>query len=241
MYFSIVIITLNESNYVFKLLDDLKKQTYNKFEVIVVDGNSDDNTISIVKEYTDDLSLEVIESKQRGPGLQRNIGARNSKYENLIFLDADTSIPSNFLKDICTTLKQNKFEYLTVWWKPIEKGFLYKLLTSVYNLYISCVQKHQGISAGAFIFTKKYVFNKIGGFPENINFGEDRKFTHAAFKNGYKFKVLKKPKVGISFRRYKKYGFIKMLLISLKFELDNMLGKSSIVKNYKKYKFGEFD
>lgn len=45
VFFSIIIPTLNEEGYLPLLLEDLKKQTFNDFEVVHIDGNSDDQTV----------------------------------------------------------------------------------------------------------------------------------------------------------------------------------------------------
>lgn len=48
---SIIIPTWNEENYLPKLLECIKKQTYRDYEVIVADANSTDNTKAIAKKY----------------------------------------------------------------------------------------------------------------------------------------------------------------------------------------------
>ncbi|MFH1244651.1 MAG: glycosyltransferase, partial [bacterium] len=50
-FFSLIIPALNEAKYLPLLLDDLSKQTFLDFEVIVVDGNSDDQTVAKAKSF----------------------------------------------------------------------------------------------------------------------------------------------------------------------------------------------
>ena len=77
LFFSIVIPSLNEEKYLPKLLEDLAAQTYSDFEVIVVDGNSKDETVKRSLEFKKSLlSLEVISSKERNVSHQRNLGAK---------------------------------------------------------------------------------------------------------------------------------------------------------------------
>ena len=97
MSLSIIIPTLNEENYVGKLLDCLCRQTYKDFEVIVVDGNSRDKTISVVEKFRKKLNLRLIKS-ERGVSLQRNVGAKHSKYDRLVFFDADITFNDLGLK-----------------------------------------------------------------------------------------------------------------------------------------------
>ena len=88
---SIIIPTLNEENYLPALLNSLKGVTF-PIEIIVVDGNSDDNTATVVEKFKpfffNNSSLRLLTSK-RGIALQRNFGATEAKYDLLIFCDAD--------------------------------------------------------------------------------------------------------------------------------------------------------
>ena len=63
IYFSIIIPTLNEQNYIGNLLNDLTLQTYKDFEVIIVDGKSKDDTKKIVDKFRKDNSwIKYLES-----------------------------------------------------------------------------------------------------------------------------------------------------------------------------------
>ena len=96
--FSIVIPTLNEEKYLPLLLRDLTEQTFTKFEVIVVDGNSDDQTIKEAQKFKNKLTLKTITVKKRQVGFQRNIGAKKTRAPWVIFMDADNRLPNYFLQ-----------------------------------------------------------------------------------------------------------------------------------------------
>lgn len=64
---SVVVITLNEEKRIARLLSDLSCQTYQDFEVIVVDSNSDDRTREVAEKYHAALpSLTVHQMSDRG-------------------------------------------------------------------------------------------------------------------------------------------------------------------------------
>ena len=84
---SIIIPTINEANNLPLLLSDLLT-THREWEIIIVDGGSEDRTIDVAKIY----GAKVYRSKEKNRGLQLDIGAKNSKGEWLIFLHADTRL-----------------------------------------------------------------------------------------------------------------------------------------------------
>lgn len=94
-YFSIIIPTLNEERCIDSLLNDLKNQEFKEFEVIHVDGKSEDKTVSIVHTYLSSFPLIQLIAERRNLSFQRNLGASHAKGMYLIFLDADTRLPNH--------------------------------------------------------------------------------------------------------------------------------------------------
>lgn len=97
-YFSVIIPCLNEQYFLPKILINLRAQTFTNFEVIIVDGNSEDKTVKIATKFKDDYPLHIYSTKTRNVSFQRNLGAKKAHGKILIFFDADTQIPKNYLK-----------------------------------------------------------------------------------------------------------------------------------------------
>ena len=104
---SVIIPTYNESDVVFECLESLAKQSYKDFEVIVVDDGSTDNTWDLLSKLEKDnplekrnLRLEILKQQHEGPGAARNLGVSKAKGEILVFIDADMTFDSNFLKSL---------------------------------------------------------------------------------------------------------------------------------------------
>lgn len=79
MIFSIVIPTYNEEEYLPKLLESIKMQSYDDYEIIVADANSNDRTREIAEEY----GCIVVEGGL--PAVGRNNGAKVAKGEIILF------------------------------------------------------------------------------------------------------------------------------------------------------------
>lgn len=241
MQLSLIIITLNEEKYVYKLLDCLKDQTFKNFEVVVVDGSSDDDTVNVVKKYEKLLDIKIIESDKRGTSYQRNLGAKNANYENLIFMDADIIFEEDHLENVLSKIDKRNLDCAATFYEPIEDDKFYKLAFLIYNNYIYTLQKVFGLSAGAFLFVKKSIFLKLGGFDENLIYAEDRDFVRRLFKAGYNFAVLKNPSVSVSFRRFEKEGKTKIITTVLFAEIKQLLGMKFKEENEVDYKFGHYE
>lgn len=89
---SIVIPMYNAKMYIAKTLESIVHQSYQNWEIIIVDNNSNDDSKKIVKEFAQSESrLKLIELAQNsgGPAKPRNIGLDHAQGEYVAFLDAD--------------------------------------------------------------------------------------------------------------------------------------------------------
>ena len=91
---SIVIPTINEEKNINKTLDKISKiKEILDSEIIIVDDNSQDDTLKIVKSFNEKLNVKIIQNKNKlGLGYALNKGFKFSKNNFVMFLDADLSI-----------------------------------------------------------------------------------------------------------------------------------------------------
>lgn len=94
---SIIIITFNSERTLPKVLKSIETQNYpNKnIEIIVVDGNSKDSTLRIIKESK--LNIKVVQSiYPRDPEACRGVGLSHAKKDIICFIDSDNILPNKF-------------------------------------------------------------------------------------------------------------------------------------------------
>lgn len=220
--FSIIIPTLNEEKYLPLLLKDLAEQTFTNFEVILVDGNSDDKTVELAKEFSDKLRLKIITSKKRNVAHQRNLGGDAALAQWLIFFDADNRLPPYLLQGVRYQLDKNPdTDVFTCWMKPDSNLLGDVSLVQSFNLSIEVSFLIKNYSAfGAFIGVRKSIFSKHT-FNESIRVLEDTVFVRGLAKKGFVFRIFKDPKYTVSLRRVRKEGKLKSLQVGavLQFKL----------------------
>ena len=94
--FSIIIPVYNVEEYVKKCLDSVFSQSFNDFEVIVVNDGSTDNSLEIVKDY----NVKILNQKNKGLSEARNNGLKMATGEYILFLDSDDYICKDLLKNL---------------------------------------------------------------------------------------------------------------------------------------------
>lgn len=118
---SIIIPIYNQANHLDNCLVSIKKQTYDNYEIIVVDDGSSDHIKTIINKYRKIFGLKIsyFEQENRGAGAARNRGAGIAKGEYIIFCDADVIMEPNMLELMIKTLRENpgaSFCYSSFFW-----------------------------------------------------------------------------------------------------------------------------
>ena len=93
--FSIVIPLFNKRTHIIKSLDSIRSQLYDKYEVVIIDDGSTDDSQEVVVQWINSLNhnerekYKIIRQNNSGVSVARNAGIINSKYDYIALLDAD--------------------------------------------------------------------------------------------------------------------------------------------------------
>ena len=235
---SIVVITLNEEKNIGRLLEDLSQQTHQNFEVILVDSNSEDNTIAVAKEYEADLPQLIIHKMmKRGASLGRNQGALIANHQRLLFLDADVRLDEDFLAKAMTNLDKSGLEVAGLYMNGKDLPLLHKLGYGLFNVGFFITQFVFPTAVGACIFSSKRIHKAIGGFDESIHLCEDCDYVKRASKT-WRFRFLP-----MSFRfdprRLNQDGIFKTGFVYLRANAHRIF-VGELRDNQIEYKFGHY-
>lgn len=225
--FTIVIPTLNEQVHLPKLLNDLKSQSTQNFDVVVVDAKSEDNTRSIASK----MGCLVVESSKKNVSYQRNIGVKASNTKWVIFMDADNRIPKTFIYKITNYISKHKVDILSTWLKSSSKLKKDKLTATIMNIFMEINKNSsQPYVMESMIAIKKEVFLKIGGFDIDVNWREGEGLLKKAKEYEFIFEFIRNPKYTYSFRRLKKIGAFKMFQEMSQMEIIKLLKGGKLTK-----------
>lgn len=95
---SVVMPTYNRAKTIERAVYSILNQTYQDFEIIIIDDNSNDNTEQIIKEINDERIRYIKNSVNKGANESRNIGVREAKGDFIAFQDSDDEWVKNKLE-----------------------------------------------------------------------------------------------------------------------------------------------
>jgi rSAM/selenodomain-associated transferase 2 len=210
---SIIIPTRNEAGALKSTLE--RGLQGNVQEVIVVDGDSTDETPAIARQ----LGVRVINSPPGRAG-QMNAGAAVAQGDILLFLHADTLLPPDFASQISTTLARPGIAAGAFALAINLPGPGYRLLEKAIYFRSTFLQMPYGDQA---IFLNRDQFHQLGGYPEKPILEDVLLVKH----------LRQAGRIGISpaavltsGRRWQRLGLIRTTLINQAIRLGHLLGVS---------------
>ena len=194
---SIIIPVLNEAKHItevlYHLIDNASLNTIQ--EIIVVDGGSTDNTVSVIQSLG--LNIKVLHS-EKGRAKQMNHGAKASKGDILYFLHADSFPPNRYDQLILDEIK--KGNNAGCFRLQFDSNHWWLRFTSWLTRF--SWRASRGGDQSQFI--TKALFNDIGGYDENYIIYEDNILINELYKR--KEFVVINHKLKTSARLYQKHG-----------------------------------
>ena len=185
---SIIVPIYNVEEYLRECLDSIQKQTYQKFECIMVNDGSTDNSKQIAEEYLVDSRFKLINQSNQGLSSARNTGIKhlsaNSSFVS--FVDSDDYIHSTFLEKMTAQIEEGVdiieglFEHYhdgNIYYFPQSEPHKVALETTVEKLKCLALEKIRNSSCGKLIrremlhgsfFPEGWIFEDLAVVPEFV-------------------------------------------------------------------------
>ena len=175
---SVIIPTYNRANLIGGAIESVLNQTYQDFEIIVIDDGSTDNTEGIVKSFNNFKIRYISHGDNRGVSAARNTGIKTCQGEYIAFLDSDDEwLPEKLDQQIkvfqnassevgavyseVIYMDENGKNINKKYYNPQKEGYIYEDLL---------VRNYVSTSA---LLIKKECFDRAGLFDVSLNFHED--------------------------------------------------------------------
>lgn len=202
---SFCIPTFNSEETIEKCLSSITSQNYPHFEIIIVDGYSTDNTVRIVKKFTDKIFFD------RGPvGSARQKSIQESDGEIVAVFDSDIAIPhKNWLRNAIKYFNYHN-KVSTVWplmVAPPDSSKIAKLYqTNLHKILINDrIKNNKGLfGGGTSLIVRKYLL-EIGGVNTSLHWGEDFDWAKKFKDTGYSVVFISDPVYHNTMRTLKQF------------------------------------
>ena len=230
---SIIIPTRNEQAFIINTLDSIMQQDYPNelVEVIIADGESDDDTRKLITEYIElHDNVILIDNPERVVPYALNYAIEKAKGEIIVRLDAHSKYPQNYVSRLVTELENTRADNVGGVWvtTPANKGVVataIALATShplgigdaSYRLENPKIKEVDTVPFGCF---PKDVFDRIGLFDTDLIRNQDDEFNGRIIKNGGKIFLIPDVKieyyarasVSTMMKMFYQYGLFKPLV-----------------------------
>jgi len=204
---SIVIPTLNEEAYVERTLRSLRDQDFDSpYEIVIGDGYSTDNTLSICSKYVDRIVLE----RKRTPAAGRQSAVRKSGGSVVAFCCADSFYPKNWLEELTRPIVEGKAGAVGGIVLPYDGSFLDDISSKYILAPLALGLSKIGIyfTPGETVAVSRKAFDEVGGFRVDMVTAEDMDLIKRISRMS-KVVVNPKAKAYVSMRRVRKWGYLK--------------------------------
>lgn len=181
-FFSIIIPLFNKEKYIQNTIESVLKQSFQDFEIVIINDGSTDNSLFIINHFKDER-IKIVTQKNRGVASARNKGIELAEGKIIAFLDADDNWLPNHLQEIfelseekiecgmfCSRytikIKENHFEKVS-----FKNNIADNYKGIVEDFFKTSLKNRVALTSA--LAVKKEVFEKIGLFNESYSNGED--------------------------------------------------------------------
>ncbi|MEG5171860.1 glycosyltransferase [Microcoleus sp. B3-D7] len=176
---SVIIPTFNCDCYILRAVESVIDQTYQDWEIIVVDDGSTDNTRQILEPYYD--LIQYVYQENQGAAIARNRGCELAKGEFLAFLDSDDFfLPEKLEKQIACFDADPTLDLVQTGWLIVDKKdegiYGVKPWEEAPQLDLQSLVLYKSVRSSALMLRREW-WERLGGFDPRFSLAEDLDFV----------------------------------------------------------------
>lgn len=231
---TVIIPAFNEEKKIGEVIQSVINQDFRgSIEMVIVDGNSTDNTVPIIKQFSRNLpanrSIKLLPNPRRFIPVALNIACENATYDLIVRLDGHTQAPLNYVSESLKALKAINYHGATGgrcdiqasdstrMAKAISIGVSHPLGVgnALYRTLKGDLDKFIDVDTVPFGAFTKELWQNLGGYDEALLFDEDYDFNYRIRAKGYRMvmntkivlKYYARKDLATLFTQYYRYGY----------------------------------
>jgi len=231
--FSVVISVYNKAPYIAATLDSVLAQTFQGFEIVLLNDGSTDDSASILKGYANDPRVRLYSEENKGAAAGRNYVIQKAEGDYIALLDADDYWKPNYLEEQARLIEKHPNEMVFATnSEVISKG---KTIQRDYSVAIDTAEDMvfdyfeasylDSILHSSTTVIKKEAFDVVGWYDPDIRSGQD---TDLYVRLGLKYSVVFSPKVCVQY----------LIIENSLFRSSKKLSHKPTFKAYEQYEAG---
>lgn len=190
---SVIVPVYNDPDGLRDTLDSLVDQKRSpRYEVIVVDNNSTDETPKVIEEFKEkypDLVIGCSERDIQSSYAARNTGIEHASGEILAFIDADVTVENTWATDVCERFKKTDVDYLgcnVEMYIPEGENTFWARYDAAMGLPVEYYLETKYFAPTCALAVRREVIREIGDFDESLISGGDKEFGNRVNDDGFK-------------------------------------------------------
>ena len=182
-FVTVIVPLYNKQDYIARTIRSVLAQTYQRFELVVVDDGSTDQSVSLVESLFSDARIRLVRQRNRGVSAARNRGLKDMQGHLAAFLDADDEWLPEHLADLVALVERFPDAALYSTNSTRQPSGAVSIPRSpqlaehfLIDDYFSAAIRWPHFVNSSSTAVRRRVIDRLGGFVENVEIGEDQEY-----------------------------------------------------------------
>lgn len=178
MKISLIFTAYNEEKHIHTLLQSIAKQIQLPNEVVIVDSQSTDKTVDIIKRFKDKVPFPIrIITKKTNRSEARNLAINKAKYAVVAVTDAGCVLDKQWLRKITQPLLDSNYQSVAGYYLPITDTPLQQAIAPFVAVMPRNFDSATFLPSSRSVAFTKQAWEQAGGYPEDLEYCEDLIFA----------------------------------------------------------------
>ena len=173
MQVSLALTVLNEGAHVRRLFDSIVKQTRPPDEVVVCDGGSSDDTLTVIAEYNNQLPLRTLNRSGANISTGRNAAIRAARGEIIAVTDSGVRLAPDWLQQLVAAFDHEEIVLAAGFFRADAHSTFQIAMGATVLPALEDVDSTQFLPSSRSIAFRKSAWEAVGGYPEWLHYSED--------------------------------------------------------------------